>query len=74
MIGIELVKDRNSKAPANKLVDKLVEHAYRSGLLVRGYGRYGNRNVIRLTPHLVTTDEQVEIALDILEDSFKSLN
>lgn len=74
MIGIELVKDRNSKAPANEEVDKVVDHAYRSGLLIRGFGRYGNRNVIRLTPHLVTTDEQVELALEILEDSLKSLN
>jgi 4-aminobutyrate aminotransferase/(S)-3-amino-2-methylpropionate transaminase len=74
MIGIELVKDRKTKAPANEYVSKVVEHAYRSGLLIGGYGRYGNRNVIRLTPHLVTTDEQVEIALEILEDSLKSLN
>ncbi len=72
MIGIELVEDRETKAPANDLADRIVDNAYRKGLLIRSMGRYGNKNVIRLTPHLVTTKEQIEVGLSILEESFES--
>ncbi len=72
MIGIELVEDRKTKAPANDLTERIVDKAYRKGLLIRAFGRYGNKNVIRLTPHLVTTEEQIEAGLSILEESFES--
>lgn len=72
MLGIELVEDRKTKAPANELADRIVDNAYRKGLLIRSMGRYGNKNVIRLTPHLVTTEEQIDAGLRILEESFES--
>ena len=71
MIGIELVEDRKTKAPANELANRIVDNAYRKGLLIRSMGRYGNKNVIRLTPHLVTTEEQIDAGLRILEESFE---
>ncbi|MBQ04643.1 hypothetical protein CL673_08090 [Candidatus Bathyarchaeota archaeon] len=71
MLGIELVEDRKTKNPANELANRIVDNAYRKGLLIRSMGRYGNNNVIRLTPHLVTTEEQIDAGLSILEESFK---
>lgn len=72
MIGIELVEERKTKAPANELTNRVLDNAYRKGLLIQAFGRYGNKNVIRLTPHLVTTEEQIEAGLNILEDSFEA--
>jgi 4-aminobutyrate aminotransferase/(S)-3-amino-2-methylpropionate transaminase len=69
MFAIELVKDRNTKTPATKEAKIIQNNAYRNGLLISRVGRYGN--IIRMTPHLIINDEQIEIGLNILEDALK---
>jgi len=71
MIGIELVKDKKIKIPATDQAESIQLYAYKKGLLIRRVGRYGYRNVLRMTPHLVTTKEQVDVGLEILEESLK---
>src|ERR1051326_8303326 len=63
MLGIELVRDRESKVPAPELRDRVVTAAFERGLLVLGAGQ----NVIRLAPPLVITRDQAAFALDTLE-------
>ena len=65
MIGIELVKDRATKARAAAERDRVVDEAFARGLLILGAGR----NAIRLSPPLVLTRAQARIALDILDES-----
>jgi len=64
--GIELVKDKK-KTPATELAELILQEAFRRGLLITRCGRYGN--VLRMTPHLVTTKEQIDLGLDIFEES-----
>lgn len=65
MIGVELVKDKESKAPVGEFRDRVVELAFGRGLLFLGAGE----SAIRIAPPLVVTKEQADIALDVLEES-----
>jgi 4-aminobutyrate aminotransferase len=63
MIGVELVKDRNTKERAIEARDQVVQKCFYKGLLVLGAGR----NSIRLSPPLVLTKSQADAALKILD-------
>jgi len=67
MIGVELVRDRDTKEPAPELLDKVVVECFKRGLLIIGAGR----SVLRISPPLNITREAVDEALDILEDVFR---
>ncbi len=67
MIGIEFVEDKESKKPATELVTKLIDAAFRRGLLIEGAGTYNN--VIRFLAPLTMTDEQTEKGLEIFEEA-----
>jgi 4-aminobutyrate aminotransferase len=67
MLAIELVTDRESKAPAGELVARTVAEAYDRGLLLLAAGLDGN--VIRLLPPLNLPDEDVERGLALLEEA-----
>jgi 4-aminobutyrate aminotransferase len=62
MIGIELVRDRETKERATAERDLVVKECFTRGLLVLGAGR----NAIRLSPPLVLTKAQADSALEIL--------
>ena len=65
MIGIELVRDRQTKERASSERDALVMAAFQRGLLVLAAGA----NVIRLSPPLVLTRQQADIAVRILDEA-----
>jgi len=65
MVGLELVRDRKTKERATSERDALVKECFTRGLLVLGAGR----NAIRLSPPLVLTKEQADIALRILDEA-----
>jgi len=69
MVGIELVRDRKTKERATSERDGLVKECFRRGLLVLGAGR----NAIRLSPPLVLTKEQADIALRILDEALANV-
>jgi 4-aminobutyrate aminotransferase / (S)-3-amino-2-methylpropionate transaminase / 5-aminovalerate transaminase len=71
MIGVELVRDRESREPAPELVGRIVVEAMRRGVLVLGGGIHGN--VLSLSPPFVTTDEQLAHALEVLAAAFAGL-
>jgi len=64
MIGVEIVKDQQSRTPAGPMRDKIVELAFERGLLILGCGETS----IRLCPPLIVNQQEADIALDILED------
>jgi 4-aminobutyrate aminotransferase-like enzyme len=68
MIGIEIVKDQTSKAPAVDLTKKLSAALKNKGVIVGTTGVHGC--VIRLTPPLVLTDDQVTQAIEAFEAVF----
>lgn len=67
MVGIEFVKNRESKEPYPELVSKLVAETAQHGLMVESAGVYGN--VIRFLAPLVITDAQLEAGLQIFEQA-----
>jgi 4-aminobutyrate aminotransferase len=67
MIGVELVKDRNSRAPAKELAAKVVNRAYHNGLLLLECGASG----IRLIPPLMIGQPLLDEGMALLEKSFQ---
>jgi 4-aminobutyrate aminotransferase/(S)-3-amino-2-methylpropionate transaminase len=67
MIGIELVKDRQTKEPAKELTGKVVKYCLEQGVMLISAGIFSN--VIRLLIPLVVTDEQLDRGLTVLEQS-----
>ena len=63
MIGLELVRDRQTKERATRERDAVVRNCFELGLLVLGAGQ----NAIRLSPPLVLTKQQADTALEILD-------
>ena len=71
MLAMELVRDRETKAPAKEEADQLVKFCFDKGLVLLSCGNFGN--VIRTLMPLVITDEQLERGLSILEEGFQEL-
>lgn len=71
MIGIEIVKDKRTKEPSAELTVKILQEAFKKGLIVWRAGHYGN--VIRLLPALVITKELMLKGLEILRDAILSV-
>lgn len=69
MWGVELVKDRVSKKRAIKERDKIVDLAFKKGLLIIGTGDCA----FRVVPPLVATKSDIDVAIDILDQCFKEL-
>lgn len=67
MRGVEFVKDRRTKEPDAAIVKRVIGLALQRGLILLNAGMLGN--VIRFLPPLVASDEQVEMAMDILEEA-----
>jgi 4-aminobutyrate aminotransferase/(S)-3-amino-2-methylpropionate transaminase len=67
MLAIELVQDRESKAPAPDLATAVVDEAARRGLLLLKAGL--ESNCIRVLCPLVISDAELDEALDVWEAS-----
>jgi 4-aminobutyrate aminotransferase len=65
MAAAELVKDRESKAPAAQLRDDLIAAAFSKGLLLLGCGT----SSIRFCPALTVDREQIDVCLTIFEEA-----
>ena len=69
MLGVEIVKDQESKTPAGPERDRIVELAFQRGILFLGAGP----NSIRIAPPLVVTRQQATEALDVLEECIEAI-
>ncbi|HEX5110092.1 MAG TPA: acetyl ornithine aminotransferase family protein [Vicinamibacterales bacterium] len=65
MIGVELVRDRETKERATSERDAVVREAFSRGLLLLGAGT----NAIRISPPLVLTKAQADTAVSILDQA-----
>ncbi|MBI4886949.1 MAG: acetyl ornithine aminotransferase family protein [Acidobacteria bacterium] len=70
MIGLELVRDRQTKERATDERNALVRGCFERGLLVLGAGR----NAIRLSPPLVLTRQQADTAVEILDQALGAIS
>jgi 4-aminobutyrate aminotransferase len=69
MIGVELVKNKQTREPAQALRNRVETLAFERGLMVLGCGE----TAIRLCPPLTVSNEEATVALDILEDSLAAV-
>ena len=65
MIGLEFVKDRQSKAPAEALRDQIIQNAFHRGLLLLGCGK----STIRISPPLMVNRDEVYEAFEIIDEA-----
>jgi 4-aminobutyrate aminotransferase / (S)-3-amino-2-methylpropionate transaminase / 5-aminovalerate transaminase len=70
MLAIELVTDRDTKAPAADVASRVVEAAAERGLLLLKSGIYSN--CIRVLVPLVITDAELDEALDVWESALEA--
>jgi 4-aminobutyrate aminotransferase len=64
MVGVELVKDRETKERASEWRNRIIEQAFRKGLLLLGCGE----NTIRFCPGLTVTAEEIDLCLSIFDE------
>ena len=71
MVGIELVRDRVSKTPANTEAEKMKALMRQEGFLIGLGGTYGN--VLRIQPPLVVDVKDLQLAVAALDKCLKAL-
>ncbi len=71
MLGIELVKDRDSKAPAKEECIRVHETAKDLGLLLGKGGLHGN--VLRIKPPMCITREDADFMVEVLDRAFAAV-
>jgi 4-aminobutyrate aminotransferase len=69
MIGIELVKDKATREPAQALRNRVETLAFERGLMILGCGETS----LRLCPPLIVTEDEATVALDILEEALSAV-
>jgi 4-aminobutyrate aminotransferase len=69
MVGVELVKDRETKERADDWRDFVVQEAFRKGLLLLGCGH----NTIRFCPALTVSVEEIDVGLEIFGDVLRRI-
>lgn len=67
MIGIELVKNKKTKAKVTGIKEAIVQRCFEKGLLLLTCGDSG----IRFSPSLIITKQAADKALEIFEDALK---
>src|SRR5262249_45750965 len=71
MLGIEMVKDRTTKAPASAECAQMVETAKQTSLLLGKGGLWGQ--TIRFAPPMCITQADADFLLAVLDEAFGSL-
>jgi len=65
MIGVEFVKDRDTKEPASELTERIVDLCFERGLLTLSCGK----SVIRVAPPLSISKAEIDEGLKIFEEA-----
>jgi 4-aminobutyrate aminotransferase len=69
MLGVEIVKDRETKKKVPAMRDAIVEECFKRGLLILGAGP----SSIRFSPPLIIDEEQARFAVDTLSQAISSV-
>jgi 4-aminobutyrate aminotransferase len=69
-IGVEIVKDKRSKARGEAESKQIIDYCFNHGLLVITAGR----NTLRVIPPLNISEDEMDEGLDILEEAVAAVN
>jgi 4-aminobutyrate aminotransferase-like enzyme len=67
MVGVDLVTDRSTRAPATELAKRVMNGIRERGVLISTTGRDGN--VLKIRPPLVLTDDQASLIVTTLDEA-----
>jgi 4-aminobutyrate aminotransferase len=67
LLGVELVKDRDSREPASEAADRVLYRSLEKGLSFK----ISMGNVLTLTPSLITTRKDIDFALNVIDESLR---
>ena len=67
MVGVEFIKDPETKEPDGELRDRVEERCFKSGLIIMGCGT----NTMRFAPPLCITKEEIDEGVEIFEEAIK---
>ena len=69
MIGVDIVKDQATKEYGAEYRDRVVEGAFKHGVLFLGCGP----SSVRIAPPLIVTQDEADVAIDALEESIAAV-
>lgn len=72
MAGVEIVGDRETKAPSNELARNIAKKMYELGLWANLSSHSSFGGVFRIAPPIVITREQLDQGLEIMERAFQA--
>jgi 4-aminobutyrate aminotransferase len=68
MTATEFVRDRSTKEPAVQLRDRVIQEAYRRGLILLPCGK----SSIRYIPPLIVRREEIDEAIEIVDAAIRA--
>lgn len=72
LLGMEIVRDKHSKAAAPELGSRITECAMQLGLSMNIVNLRGMGGVFRIAPPLTISDDEIDLGLSILRDAIKA--
>ena len=69
MVGVEIVKDRETKERATEWRDAIIKRAFLKGLLLLGCGE----NTIRFCPGLTVSGKEIDTCLSIWDEVIREV-
>ncbi|HEY1075638.1 MAG TPA: aminotransferase class III-fold pyridoxal phosphate-dependent enzyme, partial [Fontimonas sp.] len=72
LLGMEIVKDKQSKSAAPELGSRITDHAMRLGLSMNIVNLRGMGGVFRIAPPLTISDGEIDLGLSILRDAIRA--
>jgi len=73
LIGVEFVRDRITKEPAEEMGARITEECMKRGLSVNIVRFPGSASVWRMAPPLTVTQDELDRGLAIIEESMRSV-
>jgi 2,2-dialkylglycine decarboxylase (pyruvate) len=73
MLGMEIVRDRRSKEPADELGARISRKCMELGLSANIVQLPGMGGVFRIAPPLTISDDEIDLGLSILDRAFTAV-
>ncbi len=73
LVGLELVEDRDSRRPADALGAAVTQECFERGLSMNIVRSGGSANCLRIAPPLVVGEEEIDLAVEIMDASLRAV-
>ena len=73
LVGVELVEDRSSRRPADTLGRAFTAECFERGLSMNITRAGTFANCLRIAPPLVVTEDEIDLAVEIMDASLRAV-